>query len=1067
MPGYKLVQVSASINPGNSGGPILDDQALVVAVAAKKIVGAENLGFAIPVNYARGYLDSKSEVPFATFAATMKQARANTPILMVPPPLAPTSPPPGGVIGGISDGVPAGTGGGIPTGSGGGIGSASGVGVGRTSPGAEVSGAYTIGGGVSAPSVIKQVQPDYSEQARKARLQGTVIVALVVDETGKPRDLRVIRPLGLGLDEKAMVAVRQWMFKPGMKDGKSVATQATIEVTFRLLDKVPSSPGAVTGAPLFSSINTIAGREWKFTGDGQPALQVALGHLYSVACERASGTIYATEHGTPGIVKIDAEGRLHILAGPDSQPEHRPTNPISIAADPTGVIYFGEDHRLRKLLANGETVLIAGSDKRGFSQDGSAASGSPIGNVAGIAIAPDGGIVFSELLNNRVRRVDAQGRLQTVAGDGHGRFEGDGGAAAEASLLHPSGFAYDKQGNWFIADQTNGRVRKVGTDGRISTVAGVGVTKDSLNCPAGVAVSDNGDLLVADPCGRRVQVIRNGESSILGGIANTAKEPSGQGGPATAASFDVWGVALNSAGEAILSAPDHGHLYKIGRSGTFSIIAGSGDWRAPADGTAAVSASFQHPTHLAVDAAGTIYMTDFDANRIYRIDQHGAVTTVAGHGHGPYDGENLPAREAAVNHPIAIRVRPNGAIVFAERAGSNRIREISTSGRIRTLAGNGKAEYSGDAGKATDAALKGPLGICLDSAGNIYIADTENHRVRKVGLDGTIQLVAGNGFRGFAGDGGPAELAALNTPTAVETGPDGSLYIADAGNHRVRRVLNGTITTFAGDGSDRFAGDGGPALQASFRWPYDMAFGPEGALYVVDSNAARIRRIDLSSSTITTVAGDGSRNASGDGGSPLAAGLGRAEGIAIDSFGNIYVADANSGRIRMIRASRAAGGAPSAAPPPPPPPPIERQVISPAVQGSNGAIPVSTDRLVTFLRGKIGQWSPDDAKAVLGTASGQGQPAGANSLTFNTPGTDFSAVELEFDAQGKLARVDFDLSQRPVKWDSQLVYMKETFRGDEVRTEAQQGDHTVYTFDRNRTRFRVKADGTIETISIF
>lgn len=1041
MPGYKLVQVSASINPGNSGGPILDEQARVIAVAAKMIAGAENLGFAIPINYARGYLDSTTEVPFATFAATMKQARANTPVVAsaAPPPA------PGGVMGGILGGVPAGAG----------------AGIGRASPPSS---------GPAVPKVVKQVQPEYSEAARKAHLEGTVVITLVVDENGKPRDLRVIRSLGLGLDEKALAAVGKWQFLPGTKDGKPVAAQATIQVSFRLLDKSPA-PLAGGPAPSFTTISTIAGREWKFTGDGMPATQVPLGHLYGVACDRSTGNLYATDAAIHAIVKIDSEGRLHILAGPDSAPDHRPTNPAGITVDPSGIVYFGEEHRLRKLLANGETVLIAGSDKRGFSPDGSLASGSPIGNVNGVAIAPDGGIVFSEWANNRVRRVDPQGRLETVAGDGNGRFAGDGGPAVQASLLHPSGLAYDKQGNLFIADQNNGRVRKVATDGRISTVAGLGVTKDPMGCPTGVAINDNGDLFVADPCKRQVQVIRKGESSILGGVANTAKEPSGLGGPAIAASFDVFGLALNAAGDVIVSAPDHGHLYKIDRSGVFSILAGTGDWRAPADGSLAMNGAFQRPTHLAVDASGTIFLSDSDANRIYRIDQRGVVTKIAGHGHGGYDGDNTPAREAAVSRPLGIRVRPGGSIVYAERGGSNRIREISADGRIRTLAGNGRAEYSGDGGRAIDAALKGPLGICLDSAGNVYIADTENQRVRKVGLDGTIQLVAGSGWKGFAGDGGPAERASLDTPTGVEAGPDGSLYIADAGNHRVRRVLNGTITTVAGDGSDRFAGDGGPALQAAMRWPYDVAFGPDAALYVLDTSAGRIRRIDLASATITTVAGNGSHGFTGDGGPPLAAGLGRnPEGFAIDTFGNIYVVDANSAKIRLIRASRQQGApaVPVAAVPPPPPALRVEQLASASSTppGANGPVRISTDRLLMFMRGKIGQWSPDDAKAVLGAPTAQRQTSEGSSVTFNTPGSDFSAAELSFNAQGKLARVDFNLLQHPLKWDLELAYMKEAFPGDEFRTETRAGQ-TIYTFDRNRTRFVVNADGGIETISIF
>jgi len=205
---------------------------------------------------------------------------------------------------------------------------------------------------------------------------------------------------------------------------------------------------------------------------------------------------------------------------------------------------------------------------------------------------------------------------------------------------------------------------------------------------------------------------------------------------------------------------------------------------------------------------------------------------------------------------------------------------------LRTLAGNGKAEYSGDGGPAVAASLNNPLGVCLDASGNVYFADVNNNRIRKVTPDGTISLVAGNGTRGYSGDGGPAEMAALSGPTGVLVGPDASLYIADAGNRRVRRVANGTITSVVDDGL-------GSANQ--------LAFGPDGALYIVDNQAARIRRFDLKSRTLTTLAGNGDRSYSGDGRPPTEAGIGDPRGLAFDAAGNLYFADFKTGLVRVIR----------------------------------------------------------------------------------------------------------------------------------------------------------------------
>jgi len=632
---------------------------------------------------------------------------------------------------------------------------------------------------------------------------------------------------------------------------------------------------AITGAAV---ITTVAGREWKFAADGLPALQVALGSSFGVAVDN-DGNIYAADHRTHAIVKIDQRGILHVLAGPVSVPRNRPSNPYSLAIDSSGVIYFGENgQRLRKLLPSGEVTTIAGSDRRGFSPDGSVAAGSAVASVTGIAVAADGSVLFSEWENNRVRRVDAQGRLRTVAGDGQGRFAGDGGPAVQASLFHPEQLALDHAGNLYVADRDNRRVRKIALDGRISTVAG------PLVCPTGVTVNKKDEVYLADPCRRQVFVVRNGSASPVGGTGPSNWEPSGMGGPATAASFDEMSLASDDNG-LLVSSPDQGHIYRIASDGRFSIAAGTGNWRATADGTPARQASFQVPSHLAFDGAGEIFLSDANGNRIYRIDRNGTVTRIAGNGHGVYRGEGVLAKQTMVAEPRGIRVRPDGTLIFVER-GSNRIRQITPDGILRTLAGNGRAEYSGDGGPAVQAALNQPIEVCLDASGNVYVADTSNQRVRKIAPDGTIQLLAGNGVRGFSGDGGPAERASLNDPIGLELGPDGSLYIADTGNRRVRRVYRGVISTVVSDG----------LLSIS-----QLTMGPDGALYITDPTAARVRRLDLKTGVLTVAAGNGDQSASGDGGAAIEAGLGDPRGLAFDPGGNLYVTDIKTGLLRVIR----------------------------------------------------------------------------------------------------------------------------------------------------------------------
>jgi len=922
LPGLRVLQVSASINPGNSGGPILDDQAHVIGVAAAKVTTAENLGFAIPIDYAKGLLESSNEVPFATFVAAMRQAMANNAAKagMAPPP-----PPAGGA------------------------------------------------GGTTLP-------------------------------------------------------------------------------------KFPSGPPQAAAPLAFRSIEAFAGREWKFEAEGAPALQAALGHLRGVALDRA-GNIYLSDAGNQAILKVDTSGTVHVLLGPASPPQSRPINPQGIAVDSSGVVYFAEDgQRVRKILPTGEVAVVAGNDKRGMSSDGAVAAGASIGNVNGVAVASDGSVLFSEFSNNRVRRVDKNGMLQTVAGDGQTRFSGDGGPAREASFVRPMDLALDAEGNLFIADEYNARIRKVDKDGVISTVAGEGVTKDPLGCPTGVAVNGQGDLFIADPCKRRVFKVHKGESSVLGGTGPGRREPIGEGGPAAAASFDCWALAVNGQDDVIVAGPDTGYLYRISHDGTLSILAGSGNWRAPTDGMQAVNALFQQPQRLAVEPNGAVLVADLDANRIYRVDTRGVISRVAGFPTAFYNGERAVAGEAGIDRPMGIRVRPNGAIVFAERGNANRILEITPDGKTHTLAGNGRRDYSGDGGRAANASLNAPLGICLDSSGAIYVADTGNHRVRKVLPDGTIQLVAGNGTAGFSGDGGPAERAALSTPLAVDIGPDGSLYIADAGNRRVRKVSSpgGVITTVAGDGMNRFAGDGGPAVNASIGWPYDVAVGPDQALYIVDIGTERIRRVDPVTGIITSVAGNGNRDISGDGGAPAQAALGHMGGLAFDSAGNLFFAEAGEGRIRVLRVSSAPGQAA----------PIGG--VAPAAQpmmASNPAIQISTDKLETFLRSKIGVWTADDARTILGAVRDQRQDSRGVLLRFDTPQTSFSSASLHFDTAGKLSSVDMNPA-RNVTWSAQLAYMKAKFPGEQFQVE-QNGDNVIYTFPQSRAAFTVAPDGSVVSAAIF
>ena len=317
------------------------------------------------------------------------------------------------------------------------------------------------------------------------------------------------------------------------------------------------------------------------------------------------------------------------------------------------------------------------------------------------------------------------------------------------------------------------------------------------------------------------------------------------------------------------------------------------------DGGPAVEAELYNPSGVAVDGAGNLYIADTFNHRIRKVDSTGTITTIAGTGELGFSGDGGPAVEAELYNPYGVAVDGAGNLYIADTF-NHRIRKVDSSGVITTIAGTGERGFSGDEGPAVEAWLYNPYGVAVDGAGNLYIADTDNHRIRKVDSTGTITTVAGTGERGFGGDGGPATAAQLAPPAGVAVDGAGNLYIADRGNHRIRKVdSTGTITTVAGTGERGFGGDGGPATAARLTFPRGVAVDSAGNLYIVDRGNHRIRKVD-SAGVITTVAGTGERDFSGDGGPAVEAELYYPLGVAVDEAGNLYIADTDNHRIRKV-----------------------------------------------------------------------------------------------------------------------------------------------------------------------
>ena len=326
------------------------------------------------------------------------------------------------------------------------------------------------------------------------------------------------------------------------------------------------------------------------------------------------------------------------------------------------------------------------------------------------------------------------------------------------------------------------------------------------------------------------------------------------------------------------------------------------------DSVAATSGELNFPWGVAIDTAHNVYVADFNNSRLRKINASGGIITLVGNGSLGYDGDGGVAYLATVNQPQDVTVTRSGVIYIAD-AGNNVIRKISTAGIISTYAGTGVAGFSGDGGPATSAQLDQPTGIALDRAGNLYITDYNNYRVRKIDTFGTITTIAGNGFGagigsgGYTGDGGPATAAELFYPTDVTVDAAGNVYIADELNNVVRKVnTSGIISTVAGTGIGSFSGDGGLATAAQLLTPSHVAVDTVGNLYISDEGNNRIRKVNTLG-IINTIAGTGVAGFSGDNGSALLAKLNHQQGIAVDGSGKVYIADESNSRIRVISSS--------------------------------------------------------------------------------------------------------------------------------------------------------------------
>ncbi len=596
----------------------------------------------------------------------------------------------------------------------------------------------------------------------------------------------------------------------------------------------------------------------------------------------SAGNVYVADSGNNTIRKVTAGGVVTTLAGTAgttgtaTASPAKFNEPFGIAVDSLGTVYVADTNNgaIRKITSAGVVSNLAGGNGPGYA-DGTGTA-AKFHEPHGIAVDSSGNVYVADYENNVVRKITAAGVVTTLAGTANtpGTANGQGAAARFMSL---QGIAVDTAGNIFVVDAGSRAIRKITSSGLVSTFVD-GASSQQFGQPSGLTIDASGNLYLTDASAHVIYKVT--AAGVVSKVAGTAPTPGSTDGTTGALFYAPAGIAVDSANNLYVADTSNNTIRKIAATGTVTTLAGLAGRTSSVDGSG-TAARFEDPYALAVDATGNLYVADATDHSIRKITSDGTTTTLAGKGgsFGSTDGTGTAAR---FRGPLGIAVDSAGTVYVAD-TGNNLIRKVGGDGTVTTIAGT---ESTG-----TAARFSSPYGIAVDGTGNVFVIESTG-TLRKITAGGTVTTLAGaTGSNGLVDGTGTA--ARFSVPFDIAVDGAGNLYVSDHGNHAVRKITSaGVVTTLAGSGSPGNTDATGSA--ASFKYPSGIAADNVGNVYLADTDNQVIRKI-TPAGAVTTIAGGSIGSTDGIGTAAL---FYNPKDVAVDSSGNLYIADRGNHTIR-------------------------------------------------------------------------------------------------------------------------------------------------------------------------